>query len=38
MNYVYGSVKIRSEDEPSITDLEIVVYGVAMVYPQVTIT
>jgi len=35
MNYIYRSVKTRSEADMNIPDFEIVVYGVGMMYPEV---
>jgi len=35
MNFIYRSVKTRSEADVNIPDFEIVVYGVGMMYPEV---
>ena len=37
MNFIYRSVKTRSEADVNIPDFEIVVYGVGMMYPEVKI-
>ena len=37
MNFIYRSVKTRSEADVHIPDFEIVVYGVGMMYPEVKI-
>jgi len=35
MNFIYRSVKTRSEADVNIPDFEIVVFGVGMMYPEV---